>query len=77
VSVTGKPEPHMFAVARELLAGCTRIAVIGDNLASDVAGAKRAGLDAILVLSGATDARDLHRAALRPDIVLPTLGALA
>jgi HAD superfamily hydrolase (TIGR01450 family) len=76
-TITGKPEPPMFATARDLLADCARVAVVGDNLASDIAGAKRAGLDAILVLSGATSADDLERAAVPPDIVLPTIAALS
>lgn len=75
-TITGKPEPPMFATARDRLAGCARVAVIGDHLASDIAGAKRAGLDAILVLSGATSADDLERAAVHPDIVLPAIAAL-
>ncbi len=66
----------MFAIARDLLAGCARVAVVGDSLASDIAGAKRAGLDAILVLSGATSADDLGRAVVRPDVVLPTVASL-
>jgi 3-hydroxyisobutyrate dehydrogenase/2-hydroxy-3-oxopropionate reductase len=75
-TITGKPEPHMFATARDLLAGCARVAVVGDSLTSDVAGAKRAGLDAILVLSGVASADDLERAVLLPDVVLPTVAAL-
>lgn len=75
-TVTGKPEPHMFAIARDLLADCGRIAVVGDNLATDIAGAKRAGIDAILVLSGATNAAELGRADIQPDLVLPTLADL-
>jgi HAD superfamily hydrolase (TIGR01450 family) len=76
-TITGKPEPHMFAMARHLLAGCARVAVVGDNLDTDIAGARRAGLDAILVLTGAAGADDLDRAAVRPDIVLSTAAALA
>jgi glycerol-1-phosphatase len=75
-TITGKPEPHIFAIARQLLAGCTRVAVVGDNLATDIAGAKRAGLDAILVLSGATAPADVEHADTQPDLVLPSLAAL-
>lgn len=75
-TIIGKPEPHMFAVARGLLADCERVAVVGDNLATDIAGARRAGLASILVLSGATVAGDLERAQVQPDMVLPTLAAL-
>jgi HAD superfamily hydrolase (TIGR01450 family) len=71
----GKPERFMFDVAREALADCTRVAVIGDHLLSDIVGAKRAGLDAILVLTGTSSPDDLERAAVQPDLVLPRLGA--
>jgi glycerol 3-phosphatase-2 len=73
----GKPEPFMFELARETLAGCNRVAVVGDNLASDVAGAKRAGLDAILVLGGASTRADVGRADYRPDAIFAGLAELA
>jgi HAD superfamily hydrolase (TIGR01450 family) len=73
----GKPEPFMFAIAREALAGCRRVAVVGDNLASDIAGAKRAGLAAILVLTGTAQEGDIASAEYQPDLVLPSLAALA
>jgi 3-hydroxyisobutyrate dehydrogenase len=76
-TVVGKPEPLMFELAREALHGCRRIAVVGDNLASDIAGAKRAGLAALLVLTGASAARDVAAAGHKPDLVLASLGELA
>src|SRR5439155_4481532 len=75
-TVIGKPEPFMFGIAREALAGCQRVAVVGDNLASDIAGARRAGLDAILVLTGTAKEADLEGAAHRADLVLPSLASL-
>jgi 3-hydroxyisobutyrate dehydrogenase len=74
--VVGKPERIMFDIAREALAGCARIGVIGDHLTTDIEGAKRAGLDAILVLTGATSLADLERAPIPPDLVLDSLAAL-
>lgn len=74
--VAGKPEPFIFDVARSLLAGCRRVAIVGDHLDADIAGGKRAGLMTILVLSGATAQEDLATAAVDPDIVLPDLAAL-
>jgi glycerol 3-phosphatase-2 len=76
-TVVGKPEPYMFEIAREELSGCERIAVVGDTLASDIAGAKRAGLDAILVLTGSTTAADLENAEPVPDLVVADLAELA
>jgi 3-hydroxyisobutyrate dehydrogenase/2-hydroxy-3-oxopropionate reductase len=74
--VVGKPERIMFDIAREALAGCTRIGVIGDHLTADIEGAKRAGLDAILMLTGATSQADLEQAPIPPDLVLDSLAAL-
>ena len=75
-TAVGKPEAHAFAIARHNLPGCERIAVVGDRLDADIAGARRAGLDAILVLTGSTTETDLQWADVRPDIVLPALAAL-
>jgi HAD superfamily hydrolase (TIGR01450 family) len=63
--VTGKPSPVVFREAvRELAAEVratggppirrSEIAMVGDDLSSDVAGARRAGLRGILVLTGKT-----------------------
>jgi 4-nitrophenyl phosphatase len=74
--VIGKPEPIVFDMAREALAGCRQVAAVGDHLIADVAGAKRAGLGAILVLSGATRPDDIERATIPPDLVLESLASL-
>jgi 3-hydroxyisobutyrate dehydrogenase/2-hydroxy-3-oxopropionate reductase len=74
--VVGKPERIMFDIARETLAGCARIGAIGDHLIADIEGAKRAGLDAILVLTGTTSRADIERAMTPPDLVLNSLAAL-
>jgi glycerol-1-phosphatase len=72
-AVVGKPEPYIFQIALEALSECQRVAVVGDNLTSDIAGAKRSGLDAILVLTGASTAAELEGAEHQPDLVLPSL----
>jgi len=74
--VVGKPERIMFDIACETLAGCARIGVIGDHLIADIEGAKRAGLDAVLVLTGTTSRADIERAMTPPDLVLNSLAAL-
>ena len=55
--VIGKPEPAMFAAILEAsgVPGADTV-VIGDNPASDILGARRAGCAAILVLTGVADA---------------------
>jgi HAD superfamily hydrolase (TIGR01450 family) len=52
-SIVGKPEPQLFYTALDRL-GEGRTLVVGDRLDSDVAAAAKAGLDAVLVLSGGT-----------------------
>jgi glycerol 3-phosphatase-2 len=75
--VVGKPEPFMFQTACEALDGCRRIAVIGDHPVSDIAGARGAGLDAILVLTGVASRPDLEQAPVAPDLVFDSLAAFA
>jgi 4-nitrophenyl phosphatase len=55
--VIGKPEPAMFRAILET-SGVPpgEAVVVGDNPASDVIGARRAGCAAILVLTGVADA---------------------
>jgi HAD superfamily hydrolase (TIGR01450 family) len=74
--VAGKPEPYIFETARALLGHCRRVAIVGDDLESDIAGGKRAGLLTILVLSGTTRSDDVGSADATPDLVLPDLAAL-
>jgi len=52
-ATVGKPEPQIFLTALDRL-GPGRALVVGDRLDSDIAGAHAAGLDAALVLTGAT-----------------------
>jgi HAD superfamily hydrolase (TIGR01450 family) len=72
----GKPERYIFDIAGSLLVGCRRIAIVGDNLAADIAGGNRAGLTTILVLTGTSGPGDVAGAEVVPDIVLSDLAAL-
>jgi 4-nitrophenyl phosphatase len=74
--IGGKPEPHLFEQARALIAGAERVAMVGDRIASDIAGARRAGLAAILVLSGACTREEAEAADPAPDHVLGDLRGL-
>ncbi|CAA9473002.1 MAG: hypothetical protein AVDCRST_MAG53-51 [uncultured Solirubrobacteraceae bacterium] len=49
----GKPEPQLFLTALDRLGG-GRALMVGDRLDADVAGARAAGLDAAVVLTGVT-----------------------
>jgi HAD superfamily hydrolase (TIGR01450 family) len=75
-AIVGKPEPQLFVTALERL-GEGRTLVVGDRLASDVAAAGRAGLDAALVLTGESTAEEAARAPEpRPIAVAESLLAL-
>jgi HAD superfamily hydrolase (TIGR01450 family) len=56
--VIGKPEPAMFlAILESAGVAAADALVIGDNPDSDIAAARRAGIPALLVLTGIADAR--------------------
>lgn len=68
----GKPEPDFYInLCKRLNADPSRSLLIGDNLESDVAGAKRVGVSTILVLTGVARREDLLDLAddKRPDWV--------
>jgi len=75
--VAGKPEPGMFTVAAQQV-GARRPLVIGDRLDTDIEGANRAGIDALLVLTGVDGLEEALRAdpVRRPTHVLPDLERL-
>lgn len=67
----GKPEPHLFVRASQLLGIATdRLVMIGDQLETDVAGARAAGCDAAL-LAGVSRWRD-EETSDRANAVAPT-----
>jgi glycerol-1-phosphatase len=73
----GKPEAQLFELARERIGAAQRVAMVGDRVSSDVEGGRRAGLETVLVLSGATSREEAGGADPRPDHVLADLAALA
>jgi ribonucleotide monophosphatase NagD (HAD superfamily) len=73
---TGKPERFFFEeLCRRLGVAPSRCVLVGDNLESDIAGAKAVGMRAALVLTGVATRDDVSRlpAAMRPDWVVPGL----
>lgn len=76
--VAGKPETPLMAESVERVAA-QRPLVVGDRLDTDIAGANRAGIPSLLVLTGVTDVRGLlaARAAERPTFLGHDLRALA
>ena len=75
--VVGKPAPTLFQRAAQRM-GAHRPLVVGDRLDTDIAGARRAGMDSLLVLTGVTTLADLLAAPpeARPAYVAWHLGAL-
>ena len=73
--VVGKPEPAMYEAARDRL-GPGRMLAVGDLLEVDVAGARRAGIDSALVLTGGTTREQADAADPRPTYVADSLAAL-
>jgi HAD superfamily hydrolase (TIGR01450 family) len=71
----GKPEPDMYATVRDRL-GQGRYLAVGDRLDVDVAGARRAGIDSALVLTGVTTPAEANVADPRPTHVADSLAAL-
>lgn len=72
----GKPEPHLFEQARALIPAANRVAIVGDRIASDIEGGRRAGLTTILVLTGACTRADAEAADPPPDHVIVDLAGL-
>ncbi len=64
----GKPDPAVFAHARKRLQelGARRVLFVGDSMVTDIPGARRAGLDTLLVTS-----TGMHRAALGVEFDAP------
>jgi glycerol-1-phosphatase len=86
--IAGKPERHLFEMALEAIRGSfrtdsdrkeprnERVAMVGDRIASDIEGGRRAGLETVLVLSGTTSREEAEAADPAPDFVLDDLASL-
>jgi HAD superfamily hydrolase (TIGR01450 family) len=74
--VVGKPESAMYEAARDRFTEPGRVLAVGDLLEVDVAGARRAGLDSALVLTGGTTREAADAADPRPTHVADSLAAL-
>ena len=74
--IGGKPEPHLFELACARLDGARRVAMVGDRLSSDIEGGRRAGLDTVLVLTGASTRQEAEAASPGPGHVIDDLRGL-
>jgi HAD superfamily hydrolase (TIGR01450 family) len=73
--VVGKPEPPMYDAARATL-GPGAVLAVGDRLESDVEGARRAGMDTALVLTGGTTSERAAAADPAPTHIAASLAVL-
>ncbi len=75
--VTGKPSREFFQSGLDLLGlGAYEVAMIGDDLESDVGGAQRSGLTGLLVLSGKTTKNPAPSDGVQPDLVIESVAEL-
>jgi HAD superfamily hydrolase (TIGR01458 family) len=76
-TLVGKPSAEFFGGVLEALAVApSEAAVIGDDLESDVGGARAFGMRGVLVRTGKFREEDLARAAIRPDAVVESVAGL-
>lgn len=74
--VLGKPAPSFFRLAvNDLGFSPAQVAMVGDDIDTDVAGAQRAGLVGVLVRTGKFRPDDLN-GPVRPDLVLDSVADL-
>lgn len=67
VTWIGKPYPEIYTAACAGLGSTSRVLCIGDSAEHDVAGARAAGLSAMLVMTGVSAGLDGDRVEPRPD----------
>jgi glycerol 3-phosphatase-2 len=72
-TTTGKPEPVLFETGLEMLGRPGRVAMIGDRVDTDIAGAQACGLDGILVTSSPNHRADLAASETVPDHLIGSL----
>jgi phospholysine phosphohistidine inorganic pyrophosphate phosphatase len=76
-TLVGKPSRAMFeAAARSMGLGLGDVAMVGDDLRADVAGAQALGLPAFMVRSGKFRVEELASSEIVPDLVVESLAAL-
>ncbi len=74
--LVGKPNEAFFRMAlRDMGLNPLDVAMIGDDVESDIAGAQKLGMKTILVRTGKFMPRDLERG-IKPDIVLDSIADL-
>lgn len=76
-TIIGKPGPIMFQQAMRRMGGTPEnTAMVGDRLSTDILGAKNAGLQTILVLSGISTQADVAEQGIEPDFIFADIGEI-
>jgi ribonucleotide monophosphatase NagD (HAD superfamily) len=68
----GKPAPHLFVEGQRRI-GAARVVMIGDQLETDIAGARAAGIDSALLLSGVSRWPGAATSGIAPTYLLATI----
>jgi phosphoglycolate/pyridoxal phosphate phosphatase family enzyme len=77
-AIVGKPSPIILEVALEALGvPAGDCVIVGDRIETDIAMGKSLGLATVLVLTGVTRPGDPRIVELQPDLVVPSIRALA
>lgn len=75
--VLGKPSPGFFgAVMKQVGCAPTEVAVVGDDITTDLIGAKASGAWGILVRTGKFSCEALQESVVQPDVVVPSIAEL-
>ena len=76
-TILGKPRKAFFMEAvKQINLPMSEIAVIGDDLETDVGGAQRAGLGSIAVKTGKFPSYNMEKENIRPDFILDSIADL-
>lgn len=75
--IIGKPSPRMFKFALQLVhEKPSRAVMIGDQMETDLLGARKAGVHAILVLTGVETVESIAHSKVKPDAVIENVDAI-
>jgi ribonucleotide monophosphatase NagD (HAD superfamily) len=73
----GKPSTRMFQLALRLAnEEPSRAAMVGDQIETDILGARRAGIHTILVLTGTESRERIANSNIKPEVIIDNVDAL-
>lgn len=77
-AVMGKPSRQFFDMAlRDMNLPADQIAMVGDDIITDIAGARKVGMKAVLVRTGKFSEESLAGAAIKPTAVIDSIAKIA